>query len=632
MTAPDAASPSRQLIRHLTDELRRYVPFSQMAREQVEVFARAARESYYAPGEEVLGPDDGVVDRLLFIRRGAVRGRRGIADLTAGGVHYEAGDLFPVSAVVGQRAVTATYEALEDLFCLEVEASVVRELAAASAPWADFLNRRVLLFLDLSRQALRQSQAAQALTERAMETPLSELPRKNLVTCAPDEPLIEVLRRMQRTRVGSMLAVDEAGAVQGILTRHDLLERVALARPPDDTPVLEVMTHPVKTVPVQATMQDAALLMSRHGIRHLPIVEDGRVINVISERDLFAIQRLSLRSLSGVIRAAPDRDTLVRAGAEIRQFARHLVGQGVSAGSLTQLLSHLNDLLAARLVELTAQAHGLDLTRACWLAFGSEGRAEQTLATDQDNGLVFESDDPEADRPRWLALGRAVNEALDACGYPLCKGGIMAGQPGCCHTPEEWIQRFDQWIERGTPEDLLASSIYFDLRPLAGHTALATPLRAFITRRAAEVPRFIKMLAENALRFRPPLSWRGGLDPVVEGTREWIDLKLQGTAIFVEAARIYALAQGIEDTGTRARLEAAARATNTPATEAANWTGGFEYLQMSRMRLQMDALPDPCNPNRVDLATLSAIDRRVLKETFRVARELQRKLELDYMR
>lgn len=632
MAAPDITTPSRQLIRHLTDELRRHVPFSEMAREQVEAFARAARESYYAPGEVVLEPGAGVVDRLLFIRRGAVRGQRGIADVAAGGVHYEAGDLFPVSAVVGQRAVTATYEALEDLFCLEVDAAMVRELAAGSGPWADFLNRRVLHFLDLSRQALRESQAAQALTERAMETPLSELPRKPLVTCRSDEPLIEVLQRMQRTRVGSMMAVDEAGAVLGILTRHDLLERVALARPPDDTPALQVMTRPVSTVGLQATMQDAALLMSRHGIRHLPIVDEGRVVNVISERDLFAMQRLSLRNLSGAIRAAPDREALVRNGAEIRQFARHLVGQGVSAGSLTQLLSHLNDLLAARLVELTAQAHGLDLSRACWLAFGSEGRAEQTIATDQDNGLVFLSDDPGADRPRWLALGQAVNEALDECGYPLCKGGIMAGQPACCRTPEEWIERFDQWIERGTPEDLLACSIYFDLRPLAGNAALAAPLRAFITRRAAEVPRFIKMLVENALRFRPPLSWRGGLDPTVEGRHEWIDLKLQGTAIFVEAARIYALAQGIEDTGTRARLEAVARATNTPATEAANWVGGFEYLQMSRMRLQMDTLPDPGNPNRVDLATLGAIDRRVLKETFRVGRELQRKLELDYMR
>ena len=603
-----------------------------MPREQVEGLARAARETYYTPGEVVLEPGSGVVDRLLFIRRGAVRGQRGIADLAAGGVHYEAGDLFPVSAVVGQRPVTATYEALEDLFCLEFDAAAVRELAASSAPWADFLNRRVLMFLDLSRQALRQSQAAQALAERAMETPLSELPIKPLVTCHPDEPLIEVLRRMQRTRVGSMIAVDEAGAVQGILTRHDLLDRVALARPADDTPVLQVMTRPVSTVGLQATMQEAALLMSRHGIRHLPIVDGDRVVNMISERDLFAMQRLSLRNLSGAIRAATDRDTLVRAGAEIRQFARHLVGQGVSAGSLTQLLSHLNDLLVARLVEITAEAQGLDLSRACWLAFGSEGRSEQTIATDQDNGLVFESDDPQADRPRWLALGQAVNEALDACGYPLCKGGIMAGQPACCRTPQEWIERFDQWIERGTPEDLLASSIYFDLRPLAGNASLATPLREFITRRAAEVPRFIKLLVENALRFRPPLTWRGGLDPTVEGGHEWIDLKMQGTAIFVEAARIYALAQGIEPTGTRARLEAVAQATNTPAAEAANWVGGFEYLQMSRLRLQMDALPDPANPNRVDLATLGAIDRRVLKETFRVARELQRKLELDYMR
>ena len=125
--------------------------------------------------------------------------------------------------------------------------------------------------------------------------------------------------------------------------------------------------------------------------------------------------------------------------------------------------------------------------------------------------LGLESDDPARDRAMWLEFAREVNEGLDACGYPLCKGNVMASNPACCLTPAEWSQRFEHWMAHGAPEDLLNASIYFDLRPLAGQAALAAPLRERITAQAQGLPRFMKQLALNALEHRAPLNWRGAL-------------------------------------------------------------------------------------------------------------------------
>jgi CBS domain-containing protein len=379
--------------------------------------------------------------------------------------------------------------------------------------------------------------------------------------------------------------------------------------------------------------------MSRRGIRHVPVTDaDARVVGIVSERDLFALQRLSLKQVSTAIRAAPDVATLRAVAGDIRRFARNLLGQGVRARQLTELISHLNDVLAERLVTLVAAAHGLDLGRACWLAFGSEGRSEQTIATDQDNGLVFTSDDAARDRPAWLAFAREVNEALDACGYPLCKGNVMASNPDCCLTQSEWLARFADWIDHGAPADLLNASIYFDFRPLAGNAALTEPLRALVTTQAARNARFMRQLAENALRNAPALNWRGAIDTKDEGAQAVIDLKLHGTAIYVDAARLYALAHGIAATGTRARFEAAAGAMGVPPQEAEAWVSGFEVLQMLRLQVQLERdrreavdAPDG-NPNLVDVAALNDIDRRVLKESLRVARRLQQRIELDYIR
>jgi CBS domain-containing protein len=114
-------------------------------------------------------------------------------------------------------------------------------------------------------------------------------------------------------------------------------------------------------------------------------------------------------------------------------------------------------------------------------------------------------------RPAWLAMARQVNDTLDACGYPLCTGQIMAGNEECCLSGDEWIARFGRWIDQDAPEGLLKASIYFDFRPLAGERLRAAPMREFVQRRAAQMPRFTKQMAHNALRNSPRLNWRGAL-------------------------------------------------------------------------------------------------------------------------
>jgi CBS domain-containing protein len=481
--------------------------------------------------------------------------------------------------------------------------------------------------------------ASQTLAEQSLETTLGALPRRPPASVGPDAPLQQALSMMHEQRIGSVLVTNAQGGALGILTRHDVLGRVTLPQLPLSTSIRTVMTTPVHTLSTRQTALDAALLMSRRGIRHVPVTDDGRVVSIISERDLFALQRLSLKHVSTAIRSARDLESLRTQSAAIRRFARNLLGQGVHARQLTELISHLNDIVAERLVEMVASQQGLDLRRACWLAFGSEGRGEQTIATDQDNGLVFESDDAARDRPAWLAFASEVNAGLDQCGYPLCKGNVMASNPDCCLTPAEWMARFEHWMEHGAPEDLLSASIYFDLRAVAGRADLAAPLRDSITQRAAALPRFLKQLALNALTRRPPLNWRGALDARELDGRRLIDLKLQGTAIFVDAARLYALAHGVAETTTRGRLTGVAKSIGIDPREGEAWVSAFEYLQSLRLQVQLaswEARAGPSatqdNANLIDIGTLNEIDRRMLKESMRIAQRLQQRMEMDYQR
>ena len=640
-----SSSSSSALLGHLAAELQAHAPFRHLAPASVQALLAVAQQSYFAPGEVICSPASGVACGVWWVRRGVVRGGVG----GDAGFQIEAGEMFPLGAALAQRAVTSTYRAHDDVFCLHFAAATFAGLVQSDPVLADFVQARLQHLLGLSQAALQGVmqglQGAQALAQQSFEQPLSTLGRRTPVAVSPEASLHEALTLMNARSVGSVLALDAQGAALGILTRHDLLPRVALADPPLDarrTPLRAVMSTPVHTLDMAQPLQQAALLMSRHGIRHVPLTEGGRVVSLVSERDLFALQRRSLHQLGAALRGAPDLATLHGLAPEIPALVRQLLAQGVAARTLTELVSHLNDALVERVVALLAAQQGLDVARACWVAFGSEGRAEQTIATDQDNGLVLDDEVGPAERERWLAMARQANQALDACGFPLCKGGIMAGEPACTQTRSAWAAAFSAWMGQGQPEDLLKAGIFFDLRPIAGNVALAAPLRALIREQAPARPRFLRLLAANSLTFRPALNWHGGLDTVLDGQRQVIDLKLHGTAVFVDAARCLALAHGQTAVGTRERLLGAGQVMGVPLREREGWAAAFEVLQMLRLRAQVDrgaaqgpARPpssDPAHPNHIDFETLNDLDRRLLRDTLRVARSLQQRVELDWVR
>lgn len=625
--------PSPSLIAHLRAELARVPPFSQMSTDAIEFFITRGEQRYFAPEETLLSPQSGQVRELFYLRQGAVAANR-TSDRTAelGAFEYEPGDLFPVSAVAGQRAVSSTYRAVTDAFALAVPIEAVNELANRSKPFADFLHGRIPSLLKLSRLEQQWTQSSAALSEQSFETPLGQLTHRTPVTCRPDTPLREALGLMHAQHIGSILVTDPAGRPEGILTRHDVLGLIVLPGTDLDRPIREVMISPVRCLTHANTVQDAALMMAQHGIQHIPVTRDDVVISLVSERDLFALQRQSIKDISSTIRRSHDVAALTVAAQHIRRFAGTLLGQGIQARQLTSLISHLNDLLTERLLQIEAKRLDVDLSTLCWLALGSEGRSEQTIATDQDNALMLPDDASQELRSQTIKLARSVNQALDTCGYPLCKGNIMAGSPGGAMTLSEWRARFSGWISHGAPEDLLSASIYFDFRCLTGNAALAETLRAEVVAAAQRTPRFLKQLALNSLQSRAALNWLGGLDADREGM---IDLKMRGAAIFVDAARLYSLANGLTVTSTRERLVSAGRAMGLAESEYESWVGGFEFIQGLRLRTQLQrsqAQHPGGHPNQIALSSLSDIDRRILKESLRVARALQQRLQLDYLR
>ncbi len=620
---------ANSLHRATLDALRRQAPFSTMDEDELLWLVQRLAVAYYAAGEALLLPADVAPATLFIVKQGTVDG------VTADGhsvFQLTVGEMFPLGALLAGRGVANRYVAETDTFCYLLPAADFHTLLTKSAEFQDFCTRRIASLLVESQRAVQAEYALALDDEKRFARPLASLVRRAPFSVAPETPLADALAEMERARIGSVVVADNAGKPVGILTLKDVLARVTLAGVTLDTPISRVMTPDPATLPDDAPVADALVLMARQGIHHLPLVKDGTLAGVISEKDLFALRRLSVEGVTSAIARCDDPARLPTLAHDIGDLAHSLLAQGMDAENLTAIISSLNDRLTERIIALESEPDpALAGLRWCWMALGSEGRMEQTLATDQDNALIFDVADADA-HAALLAFAQRVNARLDACGFPLCKGGIMAGNPQWCLSAADWQRQFAQWIDHGSPEALLHASIFFDFRPLAGDAGLALDLRAWLIRAAQKNPRFLHQMAGNALRNRPPLGVvRDFVLSEDDAHPHTLDLKLNGATPFVDAARIFALAAGSPQTNTAKRLREAAHALKIPADELADWNRAFHFLQLLRLRHQHAQQRAGRTPdNHLDPDSLNPLDRRILKEALRQARKVQARLALDY--
>ena len=629
MSGTVANSLAREFLRHCQ-------PFSRMDAAHLDWLAERMESSQYVSGDVLLSPKD-AADRLFFVVSGVVRmeaiGKAISAEKKLLAELME-GECFPIEALQEQRPVFSIFRADGDVSCYTLDAAQFAELVAMSPIFQQFCESRAESFLDSSRRLYSSHFTRRTEDAAFLAARLGSLKCRMPATCSSDDTVRTAVAKLDEGHGGALVVVDKQKAPVGVFTVHDLLRRVLLKGGSLDQSLLEVMSPELVTLPPDADGYEAALAMAQNGVQQVLIVEHGRLIGAVTERDLFSLQRVGLSQLSSRLREASGLPALRLLTSEIGVLAGNLMSQGLAAGPLMRIISSLNDHLTHRIIELEVKAHDASLPRFCWIALGSEGRHEQTLYTDQDNGIIFDAAGlgPDAARAALLPLAQKINNALASCGFPLCKGGVMASNPLWCLSLPEWRQKFSAWLERPEPEALLNATIFFDFRPLYGDMELAKQLSDWLMKAAPKQERFFHKFVSQALQRTPPIGFFRDFVVEQHGTdAETLDLKLYGATLFVDAARILSLKSGVAQSNTAQRISAAAEALRISRSEADAWVEAFHFIQLLRLRRQHELLDQGQEPhNRINPYELHDLDRKVLLEAFRQARKMQKSLELRF--
>ncbi|MGV8918951.1 MAG: putative nucleotidyltransferase substrate binding domain-containing protein [Pseudomonas sp.] len=617
--------------------LQKFPPFNQMENVHLAYLVEQCQLRFYAEGESIIKPADGPVEHFYIVKQGRVVGERTYPAKSDTETTFEisTGECFPLAALLGERATRTEHLAAEDTFCLQLNKMAFIKLFALSSTFRDFALRGVSSLLEQVNQQVQQRAVETLSTQYSLNTRLGELAMRHPVTCSPDMPLREAVKLMHDQQVGSIVIVDEQKVPLGIFTLRDLRQVVADGKDDFGLAIERSMTQAPFALSPDHSAFDAAIAMTERHIAHVCLVKNQRLCGVVSERDLFSLQRVDLVHLARTIRNAPRIENLANLRGEIVQLVDRMLAHGASSTQITQIITLLNDHTVCRVIELTLKEKGDPGVPFSWLCFGSEGRREQTLHTDQDNGILFEAKDAaEAATIRNLLLpiAQQINQSLAQCGFTLCKGNIMAGNPELCLSRAEWARRFSAFIREATPENLLASSIYFDLRVVWGDERSADQLRRGILDQVADNRLFQRMMADNALRQRPPVGrFREFVLPRKGSDKATLDLKVQGLTPFVDGARLLALANGIEANNTLERLRQLVDKEVIEPLDGAAYEEAYHFIQQTRMQQhQQQSRQNLPYSNRVDPELLNHLDRRILRESLRQAQRLQSSLTLRY--
>ncbi|MBN2207483.1 MAG: cache domain-containing protein [Candidatus Aminicenantes bacterium] len=494
----------------------------------------------------------------------------------------------------------------------------------------------------------RTASPAGLLRERERETLLGDLQASLLFLHEPVAPLanppvfceirdpVSKGAALMTARGASAVVVTADGEPVGLVTDTDIRARLVAGGLPADRPLLSIMSAPLVSIESSALIYEAILAMREKDVDHLIIRdEEGKVSGIVRHRELLLFHRYSLAVLTQEIRHAPSPEAIAAARGGLPRLVKVLVEGGAKARNITRAVTAVTDAVVTRLLELGIAGLGPLPARFAFVALGSQGREEQTLATDQDHAILFEDVPPEAVagvQAYFLKLGAFVSDGLALAGYPLCPGEIMAGNPRWCQPLGVWKRYFSEWLRTAEPKDILDLKIFFDFRTVFGEADFAADLRRHIDDVLAQEPPFLLHYAQYSLQYKAPLNFFGHivLEEGKEGVRTF-NIK-DAMMPVVNFARLYAFRHGVAMVNTLDRLHALLEVGAVRETLHGEAVKVYDYLMEQRLAHQVRALDRDAAPgNDIDPRELTHLEETLLKQAFALIANIQKKISFDFL-
>lgn len=337
----------------------------------------------------------------------------------------------------------------------------------------------------------------------------------------------------------------------------------------------------------------------------------------------------------GIARAATPEE-IARCTDRLPLLVKALLESDVRPRDVAGMLASICDAVTGRLLQITIQELGKPPADFAFIAMGSQGRQEQTLVTDQDNGIIYTlpaGANPHEVQEYFLTLGRHVCDGLNLAGYSFCRGGVMASNSRWCRPIPEWISGFEDWIRTSEEQEIINLSISFDLRTVYGNASLTHKLRRAVHTALNDAPAVTHHLAQNAMQFKSPVHLLGNLYLSGGSTEHSGEINLKDAMMpMVSFARLYALRHQIQPTHTLARIEMLSERNILSTTLRDEIAASYDLMMQLRLHAQSEAILSGQTPsNLIRPEALNDVKKDLLNQSFAQIAAVQKRISYDFL-
>ena len=588
------------MAKQVEDFLNTSAPFDMLDKEQKLELVKHT-ELVYLTADNVGDLQKGKASLFLI-----QNGQFSVQDSDAPLRHLSEGDYFGYTNIMEKRnfSLSISVDSPGLVYCFE--ASAVTPLFELPA---------IRNFFDGLRNNALQNHAISDSNSMWLYKGLEDVINKSPVSVDVETSITVAAQIMTNQKVSSLLVTREDKLI-GIITDRDLRSRVVAASLDIHLPVSHIMTPNPAQIMGNRTLFDALALMTERNIHHLPVIDQQTLVplGMVTASDIIRHQRGNVLFIIGELSKAENLYELTRLSWQLpHYFSAHAkkAGDYDIAG---KILSQATDIMTRKLIGFFQQANGKAPMMFAWLVYGSQAREDQTMGSDQDNGLLLAERPSEAQAEYFAKMADYVCNGLAKCGIKLCDGNIMASNPKLRLSLEEAIEEAKRWVKAPTKDAIMHFNIFLDVRCAAGDISLFKQLQ----RQRAPLMKqnmFLAALTRNSNEISVPLSmFQKFIYEKGRKEKDVIDLKTRAVALINNIARIYALADGVTLPNTLARLDALSENSQLSKRDATNLRDIWLFLNRLRWRHQLE---NKVTDNRVSVSSLSSIEKHQLKAAFK---------------
>ncbi|MEA3494720.1 MAG: DUF294 nucleotidyltransferase-like domain-containing protein [Bacteroidota bacterium] len=465
-----------------------------------------------------------------------------------------------------------------------------------------------------------------------MNQPIKHL-IKSFIKCDLNTTAFEAASLMLRKKQNIIFVSQEKNII-GLINDSDLRKRIIAKGLDANTGVSNIMTSPVKYIRDNLLIYEAILMFDSENISHLAVKDNlDNFIGIISYEDVLNLQKNTLSFLVRKIEKAEKLESIKQIQKKVTVLIKALLDSGAKAQNITRIISSIADAITNRLILLSLEEFGEPPCRFAFVAMGSEGRKEQTLATDQDNAIIIEDVEKgklENAKKYFKNFAEKMNNDLDYVGYKYCEGEVMANNPKWMQPLSVWKNYFTKWIVNSTPQNLIDSSIFFDFRCIYGEKKYTDELKLHIDKVIENKAVFFYNFAESVLNFKAPSNISGSIIKTAAPKEISFDIKkiLLPVLAFI---KIYSLKNNIAETNSLSRLEKLFTQDIIKNPMYDELVFSYDFLMLLRLRFQILSIFKNEQPSNIIVVNkLTDIEKTTLKKIFSELSVLQSKLSFDF--